>query len=160
LTERLAAGYRWSNLVGFSRPLSKEPMMTRFNSLLALLACAAVAGAWDTPSAGRGSPRAAVAANQPPVARVNLTVLSAAYCQFGVCSYNYRYDAYESYDPDGTIVSYQWVENGSTVSGGATYNVYDALRAYEGCGGNEQGTLIVMDNQGATSSVCYGYTPR
>jgi YD repeat-containing protein len=96
--------------------------------------------------------------NTAPVAKVNLTVLGTAYCGPGACVYDYRYDAFESTDADGTIVAYEWIENGYTVSTSSTYYV-TALRAYEGCRGTQLGTLRVTDNTGATHSVCYGYTP-
>lgn len=92
------------------------------------------------------------------MAKVNLTVLGTAYCSGGTCVYNYRYDGYESYDPDGSIVAYEWTENGSVVSSSATYNV-TALRAYETCTGKPAvGTLKVTDNSGATATACYSYT--
>lgn len=96
--------------------------------------------------------------NTAPVAKVNLTVLGTAYCGPGACVYNYRYDAYESTDVDGTIVAYEWIENGYTVSTSSTYYV-TALRAYEGCTGYQKATLKLTDHTGATHSVCYGYTP-
>jgi hypothetical protein len=132
--------------------------MPRLNPALVLVAALAlVAGCERQPTAA--SPTSARALlNSAPVAKVNLTVLGAAYCQLGVCVYNYRYDAYESTDSDGTIVSYEWIEDGVTVSTSATYYV-TALRAYEACTGLQRGTLKVTDNQGATGTVCYGYTP-
>lgn len=99
-----------------------------------------------------------VSLNTAPVAKVNLTVLGTAYCGPGACVYNYKYDAFESIDVDGTIVAYEWIENGNTVSTSSTYYV-TALRAYEACKGSQLGTLKVTDNTGATHSVCYGYTP-
>lgn len=100
----------------------------------------------------------AAAANQSPVAVVNLTVLSVWFCDAGTCAYHYQFDGYQSSDPDGSIASYLWVENGVVVASGPTYLV-DAIRAYEGCTGAQRGTLIVTDNQGATASACYGYAP-
>lgn len=110
------------------------------------------------PTASTIEPPAGVQLNTAPVAKVNLTVLGTAYCGPGACVYNYRYDAFESIDSDGTIVAYEWIENGYTVSTSSTYYV-TALRAYEGCTGAQKGTLKVTDNTGATHSVCYGYTP-
>src|SRR3712207_3162415 len=105
--------------------------MTRSKPYLALMAgLIAVAGCDRQPVDVR-TPEARRASINP-VARVNLTVLGAAGCSMGVCWYNYRFDAYESTDADGSIVSYQWIENGVTVSTSATYYV-TALRAYEGC---------------------------
>lgn len=132
--------------------------MTRSTKLLTLVAALiAVAGCDRQPVEARTP--ATARGNVTPVARVNLTVISKAYCgPDGTCGYNYRYDAYESTDSDGSIASYEWIENGVTVSTSATYYV-TALRAYEGCTGGQLGTLRVTDNQGATASVCYGYSP-
>lgn len=112
----------------------------------------------QAPTASTIKPPTGVLLNTAPVAKVNLTVLGTAYCDPGACVYNYRYDAFESTDSDGTIAAYEWIENGYTVSTSSTYYV-TALRAYEGCTGAQQGTLKVTDNTGATHSVCYGYTP-
>lgn len=136
--------------------------MRRTPLFLSLLAAVAVAVGCDsgtaTAPAEPASRATASSTNQPPVAKVNLTVLGTWFCELGTCAYHYEYDAYESYDPDGSIVDYQWIENGVVVATGPTYQV-SALRAYEGCGGTQEGTLVVTDDQGATGSACYGYTP-
>lgn len=121
----------------------------RYVALVATLI--AVAGCDHQPVEVREprAPRASI----NPVARVNLTVLGS-----NGGGYDYRYDAYQSTDSDGTIVSYQWIEYGVTVSTSATYYV-TALRAYESCSKPHQGTLKVTDNNGDVGTVCYSYTP-
>lgn len=136
----------------------RHPYVLLASLVAASLATAACESAPATAPSADPSRVTVSSTNQPPVAQVNLTVLGTSYCGPGACVYDYEYDAYESYDPDGSIVSYEWVENGATVSSTATYRV-TALRAYETCTGTQLGTLIVTDDQGATGSACYGYTP-
>lgn len=137
-------------------------MLRTIRRLAPLAALAVLAAGCDQPSptavAPTKGPAKTVTTNQPPVAVVNLTVLGAAYCQLGTCTYNYRYDSYESYDPDGSIVSVEWKVNGSLLTTAPTWTL-TALRAYEACTGTTRGTLTVTDNEGATSTVCFGYTP-
>jgi hypothetical protein len=97
--------------------------------------------------------------NQPPVAVVNLTVLGPAGCGPGACWYDYEYDADQSYDPDGSIVSYEWKLNSGYVHSTTSHWYVEALRAYEGCSGTQRGKLIVTDNAGAADTACFGYTP-
>ncbi|HEY0025276.1 MAG TPA: hypothetical protein VGB24_20345 [Longimicrobium sp.] len=134
--------------------------MSRTRTSLSMLAAvlALGTGACDSaPTATAEGTSASLTLNQAPVAVVNLTLLGTAYCS-GTCVYNYRYDGYESYDPDGSIVAYEWKEGGSVVSTSATYNL-TALRAYEACTGKPAvGTLKVTDNSGATATACYSYT--
>lgn len=126
--------------------------MIRLMRSVALVATViAVAGCDGQPVEAR-EPRAP-SASINPVARVNLTVLGS-----NGGGYDYRYDAYESTDADGTIVAYEWKEYGVVVSTSATYYV-TALRAYESCTKPHQGTLKVTDNNGDVGTVCYSYTP-
>lgn len=126
--------------------------MIRTKRCLALVAALIGVAACDRQPVEVREPRAP-SASINPVARVNLTVLGP-----NGGGYDYRYDAYQSTDADGTIVSYQWIENGVTVSTSATYYV-TALRAYESCSKPHQGTLKVTDNNGDIGTVCYSYTP-
>jgi len=127
--------------------------MFRTRTSLSMLAAVLALGACDSaPTATAEGTTASLNLNQAPVAKVNLTVLGTAYCSLGTCVYNYRYDGYESFDPDGSIVAYEWKEGSTVVSTSATYNV-TALRAYETCTGKPAvGTLKVTDNSGATAT--------
>ena len=135
-------------------------MLRILRRLAPIAALAVLAAACDRAAPTEAAPDSAPrrnSFNQAPVAVVNLTLLGTATCQSGVCTYNYKYDSDESYDPDGSIVSVQWTVNGSFLTNSNTWNV-TALRAYETCRGTSQGTLTVTDDQGATNTVCFGYT--
>lgn len=136
-------------------------MLRHFRRLAPLAVLAVLAagceGSNPTAAAPSAAPAKALLTNQAPTAVANLTVVSTQYCQAGTCVYNYKYDAFQSSDPDGTIVAYQWKVDGSVVSTSATWNV-TALRAYEACTGNSRGVLTVTDNEGATGTVCFGLT--
>ncbi|HEX8320643.1 hypothetical protein [Longimicrobium sp.] len=124
---------------------------------------ALAAAALSVAAACDSAPMASAAASAPsllvaPTSQVNLTVLGTAYCGPGACVHNYRFDAWESTDSDGTIVAYEWKEGGTVVSTSSTYYV-TALRAYETCSREVQGTLKVTDNDGNTHTDCYSYTP-
>lgn len=138
---------------------SPKPLLSAVAA--AALVVAGVACGADTttaPTVAPGQP-ARLLTNQPPVAVVNLTVLGTAGCGPGACAYNYKYDAFQSYDPDGSIVSYKWVlDNGTVKSSSSSWNL-TALRAYEDCGGYYEGVLIVTDNAGAADSACFSYSP-
>jgi hypothetical protein len=117
---------------------------------------AACGGDGTAPTAAPDQP-ARLLTNQPPNAVVNVTVLGVAFCT-QICFWDHEFDAYQSSDPDGSIVAYKWVlENGYTASTGATMQM-TSLRAYDYCGGNQQGKLIVTDNAGAADTACFGYT--
>ena len=57
----------------------------------------------------------------------------------------YKLDGSGSYDPDGSIVSYQWLENGVQIATGATAPFDFTL-------GVHNILLIVTDNEGATAN--------
>jgi hypothetical protein len=123
-----------------------------------LTAAAACADGGVAPEAA-GARAILQSTNQPPVAAFTLTNLGLAFCGPGACAYNYRYDGSSSYDPDGSIASYAWRENGVTVRSTSTRSV-TAVRAYRDCeGGIQEGWLVVTDNAGAQDSVCYSYSP-
>jgi hypothetical protein len=137
----------------------RNPKPLRFAlAAAASVVIGAACGAETAPTAAPGQP-ARLLTNQPPVAVVNLTVLGAAGCGPGACWYNYKYDALQSYDPDGSIVSYKWVLTSGTVKSNSSSWNLTALRAYEDCGGYQEGWLIVTDNAGAADSACFSYTP-
>lgn len=128
-------------------------------ALVVLASALAGCDAAHTPVETPADPLRSSFTNQSPVAIVKLTVLGVAGCGPGACWYDYEYNAHSSYDPDGSIVSYRWEEDGNLVSTSATRYV-TALRAYDSCGGAwVQGKLIVTDNLGAADTACYNYTP-
>ena len=78
--------------------------------------------------------------NKPPVAIPNGT--NVCYCTYT------EFDGSASYDPDGTIVSYEWdFGDGHTGSGETTSHHYDAPN-----GRTYNVTLTVTDNDGARNS--------
>lgn len=88
-----------------------------------------------------------VFANTPPVAQF-LSLASTDEAGLMVLL-----DAMESYDPDGTIVAYQWVfGDGYTGSGITKDHTYQRVGDYEV-------TLLVTDNEGATHMVSRTITP-
>lgn len=62
------------------------------------------------------------------------------------------FDASTSYDPDGSIASYQWqFGSGSGSAGKVTHHTFDSAGYYTV-------TLVVTDNRGATASTSHGVT--
>jgi hypothetical protein len=139
----------------------------RRNILAPVLSAAFSVAACDavptTPSVAGASSATVASTNQPPIAQYRLKVLNAGACSFGSNPCSYEADASTSYDPDGSIVHYQWVENGTTISTNPIIQ-FEALRAYNNCGTGSTTKvrvyLTVTDNLGATgSSACLEYTP-
>ena len=88
------------------------------------------------------------APNQPPVARFTFRPQNPAVGE------TVTFDASDSYDPDGSIKSYEWdFGDGSTASGSITTHVYSQPGSYTAA-------LMVTDDQGASSSVRHRLTVR
>lgn len=130
--------------------------------LSAALSLAACDEAPTTPAAAGAGSVTVASTNQPPVAKYTLQVLNGGSCSFGANPCTYVANASTSYDPDGSIVQYEWVENGTTISYQSSIQ-FSALRAYNACStGPTSKTriyLTVTDNLGATGSACLEYTP-
>jgi len=133
--------------------------------LLAVAAAAAalLAACDHAPTAARSvqgpSRTMSIASNQPPTASFTWAVLQKI--TSGPCTgaYRYRYDGSVSSDPDGTISSYAWYENGTLKSTSAVYQP-TYLRGYTTAGsGTEDGWLVVTDNLGAQDTTYFSYTP-
>ena len=76
----------------------------------------------------------------PPVAVATATPTS------GAAPLNVQFNASQSYDPDGSIVSWQWAfGDGSTGTGATIKHTYTAVGAYTA-------VLTVTDNRGATAT--------
>ena len=79
--------------------------------------------------------------NRPPVANFTESAHTVS------TSENIHFDASESYDPDGTIVSYSWdFGDGDTATGVSVSHSYASSGEYTV-------TLTVTDNDGATDSI-------
>jgi len=77
--------------------------------------------------------------NQSPSAN-----FTAAYTSDGKAPLDVYFDASESYDPDGVIVSYQWSVDGSNIGTGETINyTFQSSGSYSV-------SLTITDNGGAT----------
>jgi hypothetical protein len=130
--------------------------------LFAALSPAACDRAPTTPSAAGASSVTAASTNQLPVAQIKLQVLNAGSCSFGANPCSYVANASTSYDPDGSIVQYEWFENGTNIGTGPSLS-FSALRAYNPCATSPSSKtrvyLTVTDNLGATGSACLEYTP-
>ena len=78
--------------------------------------------------------------NRPPIASFTVSAETISINE------NVSFDASESNDPDGTIVSYMWdFGDGTTATGATTDHAYDEEGTYTV-------TLTVTDNDGATST--------
>ena len=86
-------------------------------------------------------------ANTPPVARF------AAFASPDGPALTVLFDATESYDSDGNIVSYQWVF-GDGYSGSGLTKAHTYTRA-----GDYEVTLLVIDNEGAAQLVTHTIDP-
>jgi PKD repeat protein len=81
-----------------------------------------------------------VPTNQPPIADFDVDV------SLGVAPLNVSFDASNSYDPDGSIVSYEWnFKDGNIGSGQTIDNTFNSAGSYDV-------KLIVTDNEGDTDS--------
>jgi len=86
-----------------------------------------------------------VVSNQPPIAGYVATPDS------GFAPLTVSLDASSSYDPDGSIVSYQWVANGKTLSGEKVSITLSEPDSYSI-------TLTVIDNKGRSNSITHTIT--
>jgi len=81
-----------------------------------------------------------IGVNRPPIANFTYTP------EHPTVNQTVTFDASSSYDPDGTIVSYDWdFGDGATASGVVVTHAYSAA-------GNYTVTLTIMDDSGATNS--------
>lgn len=119
-----------------------------------LAAVLALAGCEAAPTASAESSAPLLTLNQAPVADYKLSVLRA-----NGGGYDYKADGSLSYDPDGSIVAYEWTENGSVISRNSSIT-FTALRAYDVCDAGWQNVYLkVTDDDGATATACLSYTP-
>lgn len=97
----------------------------------------------DTSMAGS----AVVVANKPPVAMITYTVDSVPQ-PMDTC----RLTCTNSYDPDGTIVSYAWAQTGGPVAATLVKNADNSVTVSHMALGIYTFKLTVTDNSGASSS--------
>jgi serine protease AprX len=92
---------------------------------------------------GTSSPPPPPPPNQPPVANAGPDQTLTVNKKTGLASFTL--DGRGSSDPDGTIASYRWSLNGTTVGTGSTLNLQRGVGSYPF-------TLTVTDNGGLTAS--------
>ncbi|MFC1504852.1 PKD domain-containing protein, partial [Spirochaetota bacterium] len=133
--ESLGSGrYFHSHLDAVSR-YNKDPIPTRYlNNILKYIQ--------DVPLPARP-------ATVPPVAQVNITGLT-----YGYAPLNVNFDASPSYDPDGSIVSYEWrFDDGTVLYGKQVSHAFTLSGIYfRNFHSNEQAqgvSLIITDDKGA-----------
>ncbi len=123
---------------GSAATLSNFVLLDQVNSTQSSAAMAGAMSA-DASSATVSLMHDPMNSNTPPIANFVTSSLS------GAAPLYTTFDASSAYDPDGTILSYQWTfGDGSSASGSYVSHTYNA--------GNFTATLTVTDDRGASSS--------